>query len=104
LSDEEIKSDVDERNEKNLRTRFLIDDITIFLFSLVHFVIFIAINITLINEFVIIRARNASRERRVNSADRFRSLTSFARDDSDSSLDTNLDRCDVMSLFFEHFE
>jgi hypothetical protein len=30
LSDEEIENDVDEKNEKNLRARFLIDDITIF--------------------------------------------------------------------------
>jgi hypothetical protein len=74
------------------------------LFSLVHLVIFITINITLIDEFVIIRARSASRERRVNSADRLRSLTVFADDDDDSSLDTNLDRCDMMRLFFEHFE
>ncbi len=32
LNDEEIESDVDEKNEKNLRARFLIDDITIFCF------------------------------------------------------------------------
>jgi hypothetical protein len=75
-----------------------------FLFSFVHFVIFIAINVALIDEFVIIRARSASREQRVNSTDRFRSLTISARDDNDSSLDTNLDRYDVMSFFFEHFE
>jgi hypothetical protein len=62
------------------------------------------INVALIDEFFIIRARNASRERRINSANRFRSFAVFVRDDSDSFLDTNLDRCDVMSLFFEHFE
>jgi hypothetical protein len=75
-----------------------------FLLSLVHFVILITINITLIDEFVIIRARSASRERRVNSADRLRSLTIFARDDDDFSFDTNLDRCCMMRLLFEHFE
>jgi hypothetical protein len=32
LSDEEIENDVDEKNEKNLRARFLIDDIMIFFF------------------------------------------------------------------------
>jgi hypothetical protein len=58
----------------------------------------------LIDEFVIIRAQSASRERRVNSADRFRFFTVFADDDVDFSLDTNLDRCCVMNLFFEHFE
>jgi hypothetical protein len=58
----------------------------------------------LIDEFVIIRAQSASRERRVNSADRFRSFTVFADDDDDFFLDMNLDRCDMMRLFFEHFE
>jgi hypothetical protein len=74
------------------------------LFSLVHFVILITINVALINEFLIIRAQNASREKRVNLANRLRSFAIFARDDSDSSLDANLDRCDVMNFFFEHFE
>jgi hypothetical protein len=32
LSDEEIENDVDEKNEKNLRIHFLIDDIMIFCF------------------------------------------------------------------------
>jgi hypothetical protein len=75
-----------------------------FLFSLVHLVIFIAINVTLIDEFFIIRARSASRKKRVNSTNRFRFFAIFTRDDSDSSFDTNLDRCYVMNLFFEHFE
>jgi hypothetical protein len=75
-----------------------------FLLSLVHFVIFIAINVTLINEFFIIRARSASRRKQINSTNRLRFFAIFTRDDNDLSLDTNLDRCCVMSLCFEHFE
>jgi hypothetical protein len=75
-----------------------------FLFSLVHLVIFIKINVALIDEFFIIRARNASREKWINLTNRFRSFAIFAREDSDFFLDTNLDRYCVMSLFFEHFE
>jgi hypothetical protein len=71
-----------------------------FLFSFVHFVIFIAINVTLINEFFIIRAQSASRRKWVNSTNHFRFFAIFTRDDNDSFLDTNLDRCCVMSLFF----
>jgi hypothetical protein len=75
-----------------------------FLFSFIHFVIFIAINITLIDEFFIIRARNASREKRINSANRFRFFTIFARDDDDFFFDTNFNRYCMMRFFFEHFE
>ncbi len=58
-----------------------------FLFSLVHLVILIAINVTLIDEFLIIRARSASRRKWVNLTNYFRFFAIFTRDDCDDHRD-----------------